>query len=99
MQFIDPYHNYVFASEKIFVGQKSRLPAAGKIFRGLGEKRGGSETKNECSDALREPVQKDLLRGCKVSVTAGVFSTTTFECNSFVVLHFPKWLFLHVTKM
>ena len=40
---INTYNSYIFAGEKIFVGQKSRLPAAGKIFRG--SKKGGARRK------------------------------------------------------
>ena len=42
MQYIEPYYIYIFAAEKIFVGQKSSLPAAGK-FLGGSEKKGGGE--------------------------------------------------------
>ena len=57
MQYIDSYENYVFAIEKVFVGQKSRLPATGKIFRGSKKEGEGNETKNHCSDALRSIIK------------------------------------------
>ena len=41
MQYIEPYNSYIFAAGKIFVGQKSSLPAAGKFFGGSEKKRGG----------------------------------------------------------
>ena len=54
LHLVDPYSNYIFASEKIFVGQKSRLPAAGKIFRAP-KKGAGNEMKSHFSDALSIP--------------------------------------------
>ena len=53
--YIDPYNIYIFAGEKIFVGEKSRFPAAGKIFQG--SKKGGGETINETKINFLTPLR------------------------------------------
>ena len=55
MLYIEPYNTYIFTAENIFVGQNLSLPVAGcrEFFSRLQERKGGSETRNHCSDALR----------------------------------------------
>ena len=53
MQYIEPYNTYIFVAGKNLCGTKIKFAGCREIFWGLGKKRGGSETKNHCSDALR----------------------------------------------